>query len=185
MNINIPKILENSEKRLSRKEPGAVATGIGVFMILSNKTPEGYKILLRTRTEKGSLTGQNLSGMKELPGGAVDMQDFGVDYDSAPLDAAARELLEETGLILNKEMVLNEGPYPLYPAWTIINGEIVDLANALMVPMAYVEETDRYRELLANGNLEFVSIENLGEVTFVSKRMKFLAELFFRKLVKN
>jgi len=168
MEINIEKVIKNSEERMKRETPGAVATGIGVFVIVRKKD----KILVRTRTEKGSLYGKNLSGKKELPGGAVDIQDFGSEYDSAPLAAAKRELEEETGLKLLVDRL--ETPVMLRPAWTIIKGELIDLAFSLEVSWDMVEKTEKYEELLKNGNLAWITTNKLKEVEFISKRMAFL-----------
>jgi len=191
MEINIEKVIKNSEERMKRETPGAVATGIGVFVIVRKKD----KILVRTRTEKGSLYGKNLSGKKELPGGfnhilsiiikqknlsgkkelpggAVDIQDFGSEYDSAPLAAAKRELEEETGLKLLVDRL--ETPVMLRPAWTIIKGELIDLAFSLEVSWDMVEKTEKYEELLKNGNLAWIPTNKLKEVEFISKRMAFL-----------
>ncbi|MDD4358610.1 MAG: NUDIX hydrolase [Candidatus Pacebacteria bacterium] len=167
--INIEKVLGNTKKRLERDEPGAVATGIGIFVIIRR----GQDILVRTRTEKGSLYGGDLSGKKELPGGAVDVQDFGSGYDSAPIEAAARELKEETGLELLVDQL--EKPIRLKPAWAIINEELIDLAFAIDVPWSAIKETSQYRDLLQNGNLAWIHASKLGEVEFISKRMTFLA----------
>ena len=170
MEINIEKFLENSEKRLRRKIPGAVATGIGVFVIVYRDS----KILLRARTETGSLYGEDLSKKKELPGGAVDIADFGKEYDSAPVIAGARELFEETGLILHLEKLAK--PVLLKPAWVIVGEGIIDLAFAIDVPFSAIKETPLYKELLNEKKLEWVHVSELDKVEFVSKRMAFLAK---------
>ena len=171
MEINIKKVLESSEKRLRREIPGAVATGIGVFVIVYR---DDLEILVRTRTETGSLYGEDLSKKKELPGGAVDIADFEKEYDSAPVIAGARELFEETGLILHLEKLAK--PVLLKPAWAIIGEGIIDLAFAIDVPFFAIEETPLYKELLNEKKLEWVHVSELEKVEFISKRMAFLAK---------
>ncbi|MFA7141907.1 MAG: NUDIX domain-containing protein [Candidatus Paceibacterota bacterium] len=163
--IEIPKILSSVEKRLGRENPGAVATGIGVFVLIK----KDGSLLLKTRLPKEGGVGV---GKFELPGGAIDIADFvSGEYASAPVRGAVREAREETGLLIRKE-----GPVLLTPAWAIYQaGDQIDLAFSFNVSWDEVEETEEYRKLLESGDLVWVPEEKLGQISFISKRMKYLA----------
>lgn len=163
--IEKEKILSNVKKRLERKNPGAVATGIGVFTLIRR---DGNLLLKRRLPKEGGVG----VGKYELPGGAVDLADFvSGEYGSAPVRGAAREAKEETGLIIKKE-----GPVLLAPAWAIYQaGDQIDLAFSFNVSWDEVETTERYEKLLESGDLIWVPEEKLGQINFISKRMKYLA----------
>lgn len=161
--IEIEEILLNVEKRLRREEPGAIATGVGVFVQIW----DGEKLLLKKRLPKEGGIGV---GRVELPGGAIDIADFGNEYDSAPINGSVREVLEETGLIIPKRSVL------LRPAWAIYQaGDQIDLAFVYLVDFKKAKATQEYKSLLEKGDLIWVSKEKIAGMEFVSKRMKFLA----------
>jgi len=162
--MNTEKIIENCKKNLGRGR--AVATGIGVFAHIA----KDRKTLMRFRTERGSITGRDLSGNWELPGGGIELRDFdGQNYQSAILNALKRELEEETGL----ELVYSPDPFLLLPAWLGKN-DLIDLAFTAYLSWTNVKETPEFRDLLAEGKIGFFPVEEIENLNITSPRMKFL-----------
>lgn len=158
------KIIENCKKNLGRGR--AVATGIGAFAhVIKNRGT-----LMRLRTEQGSITGQDLSGNWELPGGGVELQDFnGQNYQSAIFNTLKRELREETGL----EIVSFPDPVLLLPAW-LGKKDLIDLAFTAYLSWGNVKETPEFHRLLAEGKIKFFPAEEIESLNITSPRMKFL-----------
>ena len=103
--MNIQPILAEAEANLGRGR--AVATGIGVFLVVVNEKGDP---LLRRRLEKDSLYGQDLSGKWEMTGGGMELSHFEQAdsqepavsrYQRPALQALAQELEEEAGLKLD------------------------------------------------------------------------------------
>ena len=143
--------------------------------IISNCTPRftfPYKIFLRKRIEKESLYNKDLSGNWELPGGGVEIGDFGddpTDYMKAVFNTLQRELMEEGGLELTKM----ESPLLMLPAW-LLKGNLIDLAFIVLIPRGFVRETPRFQEKLSQGLIGFFNQEEINALNIVSPRMKFL-----------
>lgn len=164
--LRIDKVLNNCGKNLERNR--AVASGIGIFARI--ETPDG-KILVRRRSEKDSLYGQNLSGKWELPGGGVEVFDFDEeDYQSAISSTLDRELMEEAGLEIDYAgLVLN-----LLPAWLGKDG-LIDLAFMVEIPQHMTRKTPAFEEMMDANQIRWVTIEEARKIEFVSKRMRFMA----------
>ena len=153
MVIDVEEVLRNCRKNLDKGR--AVATGIGVFAAIfeQKSLPDRiaftfpYKIFLRKRIEKESLYNKDLSGNWELPGGGVEIGDFGddpTDYMKAVFNTLQRELMEEGGLELTKM----ESPLLMLPAW-LLKGNLIDLAFIVLIPRGFVRETPRFQEKLS------------------------------------
>jgi len=148
------------------KRGRAVATGIGVF----GRVIEDGKMLLRRRTEKDSLFGEDLSGRFELIGGGVEVCDFKEGYQSAAKNTLVREFDEEAGMILDAEDL----DIILRIAW-LGKDNAYDLAFSINIPRNMVHQTCRHKRLLSGGHLVWVPFNKLDQIEFVSKRMKELA----------
>ena len=176
--MDVEDVLKNCRKNLERGR--AVATGIGVFAAvfeqecLSNRFVYSfpYKIFLRKRIEKGSLYNKDLSGSWELPGGGVEVVDFGddpADYMKAVFNVLRRELMEEGGLELTKL----DSPLLMLPAW-LPKGNLIDLAFIILIRRGFVRETPIFQEKLSQGLIGFFNQEEINALNIVSPRMKFL-----------
>jgi len=156
----------------------AVATGIGVFaaFIKMEEKIEGFprrlQVLLRRRLEKDSLYGQDLSGKWEMTGGGVELEHFGEPYQVAILAALLQELQEEAGLKM--AAALPQFSF-LIPAW-LFNQErgILDLAFVMPIPWRYATETAEFKQKLDTGEVRFFYPEELGKITIVSPRTRYL-----------
>lgn len=158
------QVLENCKKNLDRDR--AVSTGVGIF----GRVRKGNKFLTRRRTEIDSLYKTDLSGKWELPGGGVEIFDFTEGYQSAIISTLKRELMEEVGLDLISEK-LN---IVLIPAW-LGKGGLIDLAFVIDIPEYAIVITPEYEKLLEIKAIRWTSLQELKELEFISKRMKFLA----------
>jgi len=174
----IEKLVDNFRGNLARGRAGA--TGIGVFIVVFERFNGKTRILLRTREEKNSLFGEDLSGKWELPGGGLeiaDLQAFAKDdfpltkYTSSISLRLKEELKEETGL----DLILHHTLYPLtmFPAWLYKNG-LIDLAFAVPVDSSQVRETEISKELMRKGSVRFFTLAEIKEIEFIAKRMEFL-----------
>lgn len=193
MEGSMNQTLESCRKNLERGR--SVATGIGVFAFVCLEGRED-EVLLRNRTEKGSLHGENLSGKWELPGGGVELIDYvnpiGPDgslaYQWPFVNTLKRELMEEAGLVL----VWNGGAITMLPASHKKDG-IIDHAFTVDVPMSDrsdplnkstyipldVDATDRFEELLELEHLRFFLAEEIDGLDIISPRMRFMIESSF------
>jgi len=163
--MDTEKIIENCKKNLDRGR--TPATGIGVFVCVQ----EGENFLMRLRTEKDSITGQDLSGNWELIGGGVELQDFdGRDYQSAIFNALKRELMEEAGI----KLLFLDPTLLLIPAWHGKNG-LIDLAFVVKASWNNVKETPKFHELLAEGKIKFFTSREITDLNIISPRMRFMA----------
>jgi 8-oxo-dGTP pyrophosphatase MutT (NUDIX family) len=166
MAIDVEEVLKNCRKNLEKGR--AIATGIGVFALV---VKEG-KFFLRVRLEKGSIYNKDLSGNWELPGGGVEIGDFGDDptnYTRAIFNALKRELMEEGGL----ELVKLDSPLLMLPAW-LLKDNIIDLAFVVLIPWGSVQEMSGFHERLSQGLIEFFDKKEISALNVVSPRMKFL-----------
>lgn len=174
------KIIVECRKNLGRER--AVATGIGVFAVIINGAGDP---LLRRRTEKDSLFGQDLSGKWEMTGGGAEISHFknipGVtvasSYQQQIFICLRQELKEEAGLMLRD---LPE-PLTLIPAWLwreTDSGIIIDLAFSVLIEMSnqYIEETPEFMEKITRGELMFVPRKKLPSIDIVSPRTRFLIQ---------
>jgi 8-oxo-dGTP pyrophosphatase MutT (NUDIX family) len=154
------------------KKGVAIATGIGVFAAISDKK----RILLRRRAEKGSLIySKDLSGKWELPGGGMELRDFGEEYQSSFKNTLEREIKEETGL----DAVLDSQKIVLLPAVlkrsSIEKLGLIDFAFVIPVPVAITgEATNKYRRKIAKGEIQWIPIGEMEKIQIVSERMKYL-----------
>jgi 8-oxo-dGTP pyrophosphatase MutT (NUDIX family) len=167
--LEIQKIEEKVRDAL-RKGKG-IATGIGIFAAIFKEN----SILLRRRVEKGSLIyGKDLSGKWELPGGGVELTDFGEDYQSVIKHTLVREIREETGLEIDIEKV----SVVLLPA--ILKKSSIEKLNlidwAFVVPMdaKLTRETEEYKRKLEKGEICWVPINEIDRLEIVSERMRYL-----------
>ncbi len=166
-------ILRKAEENL--KKGRAIATGIGIFVALHKPKK---KILLRTRIEKGSdIYNKDLSGKLELPGGAVELNDFGESYRSAIVLTLKRELMEEAGLNLERLPKLIK----MYPAW-LRKDDKIDLAFVIPVPYDsdHIGETMRGFDLVGKNLVRFFSKEEVERIEITSPRMRFLINAAFK-----
>jgi 8-oxo-dGTP pyrophosphatase MutT (NUDIX family) len=152
------------------KKGVAIATGIGVFAAISDKK----RILLRRRAEKESfIYSKDLSGKWELPGGGMELRDFGEEYQSSFKNTLQREIKEETGL-----EILESPEIVLLPAVlkrsSIEKLSLIDFAFVIPVPHALGSETNEYREKLTKGEIQWISLEDIEKIQIVSERMKYL-----------
>jgi 8-oxo-dGTP pyrophosphatase MutT (NUDIX family) len=175
------------EAKMNLDRGRAIATGIGVFPVVFNSDGD---VLLRRRTERDSLYGDDLSGRWELIGGGADLADFvGCTeqedsfqrYQGAIFACAAHELEEEAGL----QLVRLPHPLVLVPAWLWRaydrDGEdriSIDTAYAFRLPFdpQYVRETNAFTRKSERGELVFVPQNNLDDIEIVSPRMRFLID---------
>lgn len=162
--INKIEVFENCKKNLDRDR--TIATGVGIFA----RIRKGNTFLTRRRTETNSLYETDLSGKWELPGGGVEIFDFAEEYQSAIISNLKRELMEEVGLGLISEK-LN---IILIPAW-LGKGGLIDLAFVIDIPEYAIVITPEYEKLLEIKAIRWTSLQELKELEFISKRMKFLA----------
>lgn len=181
------KIIRAARENLIERKR-SIATGIGVFAAVYTKDE---KILLRVRTEKGSMYGEDLSGKPELPGGGTDMSDFDQSlsyriednykrkYTDVVENTLRRELKEETGLFLPQ---LYE-PIKMYPAW-LFKEPLIDLAFVVPVKADWVKETKKYKELKEKNQVRFFSSKELVDANITSPRMRFLIESAFSAIQK-
>ena len=162
------RIIANCWKNLKRDR--AIATGLGYFVAIIH---EG-KILLRNRTEKESLYGEDLSGNWELPGGGMDMGDLrAVDYKSGEYDkpvfnVISREAFEEVWL-----KIIHIKDMRIIPAY-LFKDDIIDLAHVAIIPLTSTEKTPEYEKLLLEGKIAFFDIEEVKNLNIISSRMKFM-----------
>jgi 8-oxo-dGTP pyrophosphatase MutT (NUDIX family) len=170
--LEIEKLIENTEKTLRRGR--AVATGIGIFAAIFKEN----SILLRRRVEKESLIyKQDLSGKWELPGGGVDLADFGEDYQSVVRNTLLREVKEETGLEIDVEKV----PVVLLPAIlkksSIEKLSLIDWAFVIPINAEFTKVTEEYERKIDTGELRWIAFDEIDTVEIVSERMKYLIKL--------
>jgi 8-oxo-dGTP pyrophosphatase MutT (NUDIX family) len=167
--LDTDKVLENVRKALG--EGKAIATGIGVFGAIFKEN----KILLRRRLEKESLIyKEDLSGKWELPGGGVELTDFGEDYQSVVRNVLHREVKEETGLEIDVDKIL----IVLLPA--VLKRNSIEKLNlidwAFVVPIDYeaVKTTKECEKKIEDGEIRWISISEINQIEIVSERMKYL-----------
>jgi 8-oxo-dGTP pyrophosphatase MutT (NUDIX family) len=170
--LEIQKIEEKVRDAL-RKGKG-IATGIGIFAAILKEN----KILLRQRVEKESLIyGKDLSGKWELPGGGVELGDFGEDYQSAIKNALAREIREETGLEIDIEKV----PIVLLPAVlkksSIEKLSLIDWAFVVPIDIEFTKVTKEYERKIETGEIRWFPINEIDRLEIVSERMKYLISI--------
>ncbi len=168
MEFDIKEFLRKFKENLDKGRAGA--SGIGVFWAVYNE--EG-KILLIVRKEIGSIYGKDLTGKWELPGGGVELSDFGDDYQGVIFNSA-RELKEETGLRLNKLKNI-----VMLPAW-LAKKNIIDLAFVIPVPYESVEKTEEFQKLYDNKEAKFLGLEEIGKMEITSGRMEFMISEAFK-----
>ena len=163
------KILKNCIKNLTRGR--AIATGIGFFVAIV----DGEKILLRTRTETGSLFGNDLSGKWELPGGGMEIKDMKYinysagNYYQPVFNTISREALEE--VFLEIIQIEDKRVIPAY----LFKNDTIDLAHVAIVPLSSIKKTPSFEELLLKGEVKFFSKEEVQNLDFASQRMKYMA----------
>jgi 8-oxo-dGTP pyrophosphatase MutT (NUDIX family) len=181
--LNLEKIEEKLKEAL--KEGRAIATGIGIFGAIF----AGGNILLRRRIEKGSLIYPGeLSGKWELPGGIVELSDFGEEYQSVVKNALLRELEEEVGLKIDIEEV----PIVLLPAIlkksSIEKRNLIDWAFVVPINVRFVRTTPEYCELEKNKEISWIDFGELKKIEIVSERMRYLIDIainYHRSLKTN
>ena len=161
--IDIEKAKTNSLKKLDQNR--AVST-LGIFA----RVRIGAKVLVIKRQEEGSLFNEDLRGKYEIPGGGVEVFDFEEEYQSAIILALERELLEEAGLQLIPEKL---GDIKLIPAWLGKDG-VIDAAFVIDVPECAVKKTKKFRQLIKDKLIQWITYQDLRELNFVSKRMRFM-----------
>jgi 8-oxo-dGTP pyrophosphatase MutT (NUDIX family) len=166
--MDTDKILKNCEKNLG--EGRAVATGIEVFAHITI----GGEILVRKRTEQGSITGQDLSGKWELIGGAVRLEDFDESYQSAIFKTLKRRLMEEAGL----ELVSLPDPILVLPAWHGKDG-LIDMAFTVYISWEAVKETPKFDALLDEGKIRLVLASDIKNLKIISPRMEFMIKMAY------
>lgn len=185
----IEELVGNFRGNLERGRAGA--TGIGFFVAVIE---EGFnevqtRILLRTREEKDSLFGDDLSGKWELPGGGLEINDFRAFFmDDSPrikytipiLIRLKQELREETGIRLNYFFE----PITMFPALLYKDSKI-DLAFVVPLDFAQVLETETSRKLMKEGKIRFFTGEELKQIEFIGGRMKFLVEQAMHNKIKH
>jgi 8-oxo-dGTP pyrophosphatase MutT (NUDIX family) len=169
--LEIEKIEEKVKEALRRGR--AVATGIGIFAAIFKEN----SILLRRRVEKESLIYEkDLSGKWELPGGGVELADFGEDYQSVVKNTLVREVKEETGLEIDVEKV----SIVLLPAVlkrsSIEKLSLIDWAFAVPIDAKVTKVTEEYKRKLEKGEIRWVPISEIDRIEIVSERMKYLID---------
>ena len=178
--MGIEEILVESRMNLDRGR--AVATGIGLFLVVINKYGNP---LLRRRSEKGSLFGDDLSGKWEPPGGGMDLEHLEYadaeepkvsKYHRPILQTLVQELDEETGLKLveNFPLVMVPAVFSREYEHDGEKRESIDFAFSVPVPFSACEQTNRFSALMKAHELMFVPRGKLADVDFVSPRIKFL-----------
>jgi 8-oxo-dGTP pyrophosphatase MutT (NUDIX family) len=170
--LEIQKIEEKVRDALQKGK--GIATGIGIFAAILKEN----KILLRQRVEKESLIyGKDLSGKWELPGGGVELGDFGEDYQSAIKNALAREIREETGLEIDIEKV----PIVLLPAVlkksSIEKLSLIDWAFVVPIDIEFTKVTKEYERKIETGEIRWFPINEIDRLEIVSERMKYLISI--------
>jgi len=178
MRINKENLLRQAQERLGRG--GAIATGIGAFVIIFRSISEPKmttEILLRRRVERESIIhGQDLSGKWELPGGGMRLEDLvpgGDGYFGSIAQTLQREAREETGLeLLGWE--LDGAIFPAMLAKEGVEQSLVDFAFAVKVHWRGDFATKEYQSRLQRGEIRWIGVGDLDKIEIVSPRMKFL-----------
>lgn len=157
---------------------GAIATGIGVFAVIANIGRDGSPIavLLRKRKEKDSITGQDLSGKWELPGGGMKIADLlpGQDgYLGSIATALKREVVEETGIDLS-QWNFNGITYPAMLAKQ--DTLLIDLALSVLIKWRGIFQTPEFNRAIDHGELRWVDVDDIDRIQLVSPRMQFLLD---------
>ena len=179
--MELEKIEEKVKEALLKGR--AIATGVGIFAAICEKNG----ILLRRRVEEESLLKKDLSGKWELPGGTVELNDFGEEYQSAVKNALAREVREETEL----EIEIKDLPLVLLPA--ILKKSSIEKLGlidwAFVVPIdaqRFTKATEKYGEKLRETReIDWVLFEKIKEIDVVSERMRYLINIaidYYRSL---
>jgi len=184
MDFNKERLKENFSKNLERGRAGAV--GIGIFAAIFNDIG---KMLLRNRVEKGSLIYDgDLSGKWELPGGGVELADFGAkeEYQISILNCLKNELQEEVCVSLrerDKQLVM-------LPAW-LGKEDNIDLAFVVPFSIWEIRPTEKgkyfgdYYEGLEKNAIGYFTEEEIESLEIISPRMKMMIREGFQYYREN
>jgi 8-oxo-dGTP pyrophosphatase MutT (NUDIX family) len=175
MEMNPGELMIQVQNRLDKG--GAPATGMGAFGVMYWQDGDRVRVLLRRRKEKDSIIyGRDLSGKWETFGGGMRLEDLipGQEgYLGSIATTIRREAMEEAGLnILSWHF--SGAIYPAILAKEDDKQSLIDFAFS--VPIEWHEEfaTADYQKKLAAGDLQWVDLNDLVRIDFVSARMGFI-----------